>query len=246
MDEHEGNGLEPKSLHKYLYAANNPVDAVDPSGNLLEPIIALAEENAIGAEEDAFAIRIFQTAFRTTMYVGKEALYSAPTLLLRAAAALTALAVAASSVIGVINPTPGQLPDAAQAQAAEDDNLTPFKLFRDVDSTKQREFRWRGPDKDPDGLSFFEKPFGNPRAKRFSVGFKAKYVGRRIDGARGGFDEPELYGIGVVYTPNIGAGDQHWSAPVTQGDATSYEERFAAAAERIKNQGGLLPNPNPQ
>jgi hypothetical protein len=211
------------------------------------PLIAAAEEDAIGAEEDAFAIRIFQTSFRTTMYVGKEALYSAPTLLLRAAVALTAIAIASSSVIDAINTSPGQLPDAAQAQsAAEDNDLTPMTLFRDIDSTRQREFRWRGPDKDPDGLSFFEQPFGNPQAKRFSVGFKAKYVARRIDGARGGFDEPELYGIGVVYTPNLGAGDKHWSAPVTQETATSYEERFAAAAERIKNQGGLLSNPNPQ
>ena len=33
MDSYEGNQQDPLSLHKYLYAANNPVDMVDPSGH---------------------------------------------------------------------------------------------------------------------------------------------------------------------------------------------------------------------
>lgn len=33
MDTDEGDNLEPLSLHKYLYAAVNPVNRIDPSGN---------------------------------------------------------------------------------------------------------------------------------------------------------------------------------------------------------------------
>ena len=34
QDNYEGSSNDPKSLHKYLYAGNNPVDRIDPSGNL--------------------------------------------------------------------------------------------------------------------------------------------------------------------------------------------------------------------
>ena len=36
MDAYAGNNEDPLSLHKYLYAADNPVDNVDPSGNDFE------------------------------------------------------------------------------------------------------------------------------------------------------------------------------------------------------------------
>jgi hypothetical protein len=32
LDPHEGNIFEPLTLHKYLYAANDPVNKIDPSG----------------------------------------------------------------------------------------------------------------------------------------------------------------------------------------------------------------------
>src|SRR5207247_4024034 len=32
MDENEGNPTDPLSLHKYVYAADNPVNRIDPSG----------------------------------------------------------------------------------------------------------------------------------------------------------------------------------------------------------------------
>jgi RHS repeat-associated protein len=38
QDSYEGNQSEPLSLHKYLYAANNPANVVDPSG--LVPIVS--------------------------------------------------------------------------------------------------------------------------------------------------------------------------------------------------------------
>jgi hypothetical protein len=34
MDSYEGNTSDPQSLHKYLYAADNPVNNIDPSGEM--------------------------------------------------------------------------------------------------------------------------------------------------------------------------------------------------------------------
>lgn len=103
-----------------------------------------------------------------------------------------------------------------------------------------------GPDAEPDGLSFFEKPFMNPNPKPFSVGFKAIYRGQHTQGALGGFAEPELLGIGVIYTPQLANGLPHWSCPVTTENAQTYAERFANAAKRIKKErGNVLPNSNP-
>jgi hypothetical protein len=245
MDTYEGNGYEPPSLHKYLYAEANPVGHFDCDGHEVEEQTFVAgEEQSIGAEEDATLVRIYQTIFRTTVYVGDELVYSQPSLLLRAVAALTATAVTAASVFEAFNSSPGELPDVAASQPGQDD-LFPIVLFRDVDNTKAREFRWRGPDKDPDGLSFFEKPFMNPRRKDFSVGFRAKYRGPKQDGAPGGFVEQELLNIPIIYTPKIG-GEFHWSVPVTEETAQQYEERFAEAAQRIRSEdpNRFLSNPN--
>jgi RHS repeat-associated protein len=35
MDEYEGDGIDPRSLHKYLYADGNPVSFSDPSGHFI-------------------------------------------------------------------------------------------------------------------------------------------------------------------------------------------------------------------
>jgi RHS repeat-associated protein len=43
FDTNEGNASDPRSLHKYLYTGNNPVDRIDPSGNsYMEQIIAFS------------------------------------------------------------------------------------------------------------------------------------------------------------------------------------------------------------
>lgn len=75
----------------------------------------------------------------------------------------------------------------------------------------------------------------------------AKYIGAHQNGAFGGFIEPELYGIGVEYTPNLGQGGDHWSCLVSAENAQSYADRFAAAAKRIKSEKiNYVPNPNPK
>lgn len=38
LDRYEGSLSDPKSLHKFLYVMNNPVNAIDPSG-----LVTLAE-----------------------------------------------------------------------------------------------------------------------------------------------------------------------------------------------------------
>jgi hypothetical protein len=39
MDPYEGSVLDPVTLHKYVYAANNPVNATDPTGeDLVEKV----------------------------------------------------------------------------------------------------------------------------------------------------------------------------------------------------------------
>jgi RHS repeat-associated protein len=243
MDNDDEDFFDPVSLHRYLYASGNPVRYGDPSGHFAEePLITASEENSIGAEEDAAAIRIFNQVFRTTLYAGKELVYSTPTLLLRAAAALTALGIAASSVMQMMNSSSDQLPDAAAAQSTTEENAeNSVTLFRDTSGTSASDFRWRGPEKEPDGLSFFETPFSNPQ-KPFSIGFKAKYVGKYVKGVFGGFVEPELIGIGVQFTPQFGHG--HWSCFVTEENAETYAGRFAAAAKRIKKEAtGFYTNP---
>ena len=49
QDEYEGTNEEPQSLHKYLYAHNDPVNKIDPSGNGIIAIVALTALVLAGA-----------------------------------------------------------------------------------------------------------------------------------------------------------------------------------------------------
>jgi hypothetical protein len=53
-DSFEGRLDEPESLHRYLYASDNPIDRVDPSGNL-DLVETVVVAGIIGAEVGAFA-----------------------------------------------------------------------------------------------------------------------------------------------------------------------------------------------
>lgn len=58
MDTYEGNHSDPLSLHKYLYAHNNPVNGVDPSGHEFSLVGALVTTANIGrtAAQVGFAV----------------------------------------------------------------------------------------------------------------------------------------------------------------------------------------------
>jgi hypothetical protein len=50
MDSYEGNPTDPPSLHKYLYAHNNPINGVDPSGQFFTiSSVLVGASGAIGA-----------------------------------------------------------------------------------------------------------------------------------------------------------------------------------------------------
>jgi RHS repeat-associated protein len=53
QDSHEGNLQDPLSLHKYLYAANNPVNNIDPSGQF-----TLAELQIVATKIAVLAARV--------------------------------------------------------------------------------------------------------------------------------------------------------------------------------------------
>ena len=48
MDSYEGSQIDPLSLHNYLSAADNPVNMVDPSGNLCEVQVMAATTLSVG------------------------------------------------------------------------------------------------------------------------------------------------------------------------------------------------------
>jgi len=164
-----------------------------------------------------------QSILRTSLYVGAELVYTAPSLLLRAVAALTALTVAVAPMMAAFT---GGNPDPLNLE--NDNNRTrPIVLWRATNGTSPNQFLW-DPDRDEDGLSMFDRPWGD---KEHCVGFNALET-------RGGrwplaaFIEPELLGISAIYTPEIERG--HWSVIVGPEDAQSYAARFSQAAKRIK------------
>ena len=51
MDPYEGDAESPVSLHKYLYAGNDPINQIDPSGHLISTLAyGQAVHDAIGAD----------------------------------------------------------------------------------------------------------------------------------------------------------------------------------------------------
>lgn len=62
MDTYEGNNEEPLSLHKYLYAQDNPVDHVDPSGHDIGDLLTVMD---IGSGFLATIMPVTSSAFST-------------------------------------------------------------------------------------------------------------------------------------------------------------------------------------
>jgi hypothetical protein len=59
MDTDEGNRLEPRSLHRYLYASANPVNRIDPSGN--DDILDLTMSMAIDSTLNSMAVTLLSS-----------------------------------------------------------------------------------------------------------------------------------------------------------------------------------------
>ncbi len=62
MDAYEGNNEDPLSLHKYLYAQDNPVNRIDPSGNV---------DFSIGSLQVSIGIQSYLGATLASYGVGK-------------------------------------------------------------------------------------------------------------------------------------------------------------------------------
>ncbi len=83
MDTYEGTAAEPLSLHKYVYARNNPVDRIDPGGH--QDLISTMEAEDISEELDSenaeaeFAVKKALTAHVVDIYsCSKLQLYIIP------------------------------------------------------------------------------------------------------------------------------------------------------------------------
>jgi RHS repeat-associated protein len=71
LDTFQGMAFEPKTLHKYLYTGNNPIDFVDPSGNMfLNGLIAVLRLGLVNATRAVigFGNIIYRAAARTLIY----------------------------------------------------------------------------------------------------------------------------------------------------------------------------------
>ena len=59
QDTYQGTINAPVSLHKYLYAAADPINKIDPTGELFEPLFAVAGSMGIEANNSAIYIKLF-------------------------------------------------------------------------------------------------------------------------------------------------------------------------------------------
>jgi RHS repeat-associated protein len=71
MDTYAGNNEDPLSLHKYLYAQDNPVDMLDPSGHEETAEVGLAGSEGAAIDAGALPVisRVYMTTFNTLMRV---------------------------------------------------------------------------------------------------------------------------------------------------------------------------------
>ena len=107
MDAFEGNDKSPASLHKYLYAAADPVNALDPSGNQIDEE---AEAASIGITEDATEnlayVRIINTYYSILFRVPQivQAVQTGVTVLGFAASAASVLQQLGSNLLANTQP----------------------------------------------------------------------------------------------------------------------------------------------
>jgi RHS repeat-associated protein len=73
MDTYEGSVYDPESLHKYTYANNDPVNRIDPSGNMNFLDVQITALTVIGNIANFAPVALFWLEF-TTLVVGCAAI----------------------------------------------------------------------------------------------------------------------------------------------------------------------------
>ena len=215
VDPDEGTQQAPQSLHRYLYANADPIQGVDPSGE-----VTLEEE-----EEVAEASVPIQTATLQTAQAGRSAI----NLARFAAAVVSAAALAAE---GDNSPPHTSNPE-------DQDEI--IKLYRDADGTNPGAFSFTGGSCPfiTSEVSLLEVPVRN---KRFAISFTARYRPPKVTCATPGvIIDSDLIDLrlAVVYSPTLTSG--HWSLTTKSYLPTSEEEesikkRLAAHAKDPRNQ----------
>src|SRR5438034_7441101 len=84
MDKFEGMQVDPQSLHKYLYAADNPVNRMDPTGkwatfihrmavrSVLKGLVSDKDIETLSAMQDEVDGKENQTAARSFMHAMRD------------------------------------------------------------------------------------------------------------------------------------------------------------------------------
>jgi hypothetical protein len=211
MDSYEGDQEDPQSLHRYSYTLNDPVNMLDPSGNLVEDPLSAT---TIGEYLDA-ASAVGAQAFR------RAAIYNITKAMGAAIAPLLAVSIGAS-----VDP----LDQGGPASVA---------VFREIEAQKGNEIvGWRKPDT---GRSAFgwgkEGKFPGtstweyqslPGDHPYVVGFVVNYNEPK---RAGGLTKGPVQGIPTcvaTWTPEDGDGKDHWSLVCGPEDATKTALSFYA------------------
>lgn len=61
-DPLDGNAIDPASLHKYLYAGGNPVNASDPTGRAMFDVVELDTRSTLEAAAERLAAKAIKNA----------------------------------------------------------------------------------------------------------------------------------------------------------------------------------------
>jgi len=187
MDTIDGDPGSPSSLHKYLYAAADPVLGTDPSGNA-----TLVEEEEVAEESAAEDVGQLQL-----LEAGQKGINLAKF----AAAVAAGVALAAE---GDNNPPQPPVP-------GEQDRRQVIPLFRDASGINPGAFSFTGGSCPfiTSEVSLLEVPKGD---KGFTIRFTAIFDPPKVTCVtKGSIIDPDLadLGLGVVYLPTLTPG--HWS-----------------------------------
>jgi len=226
LDTDSGDPEVPRSLHKYLYVSNDPVNGIDPSGNE-----EATEVGQVGAAAVDAVIERIEWSIELTKPIA---------LWRRAAAALTAIALIASSIAASMSG--GGATDLTNPGGNADHPIT---LYRDVDRSSPSDWRIDTPAEydriskqriDGNEISLSEAASNN---KPYKVPLQALYHGDKTPYLTTGAIVDEALAdlkLAVRYTPTA-LNPLHWSLIVPFDDPVeqqSLKNRLAAFGKQFK------------